>query len=68
MCMMKRMLALLLFFALLLPSAVAEETLRGYDRKDGYVYVTFGSYPQTEDGTRLPILWRVLQVIYHIPA
>ena len=62
MCMMKRMLALLLFFALLLPSAVAEETLRGYDRKDGYVYVTFGSYPQTEDGTRLPILWRVLQV------
>ena len=55
------LLTLTLLLTLVLPAA-AEEALRGYDKKDGYVYVTLGTYPQTEDGQRLPILWRVLQV------
>ena len=58
----KRCLALLLAFMLFVPCAMAEETLRGYDKKSGYVYVTLGTFPQTEDGQRLPIVWRVLQV------
>lgn len=61
--MLKRLTAVLLLLALLLPGALAEEpSLRGYDKKAGYVYLTFGAYPQTEDGDVLPILWRVLQV------
>ncbi len=58
---LKRLLALLMVFVMLLPSALAEE-LRGYDKKAGYVYVTLGTFPQTEDGGEKPILWRVLQV------
>lgn len=57
-----RILALVLALCLLLPSAMAEDALRGYSNQDGYVYVTLGTFPQTEDGQRLPILWRVLQV------
>ncbi|MBQ7850587.1 MAG: hypothetical protein IJ343_12740 [Clostridia bacterium] len=56
-----RMLALLLALALLVPSALAEE-LRGYDKKQGYVYLTLGTFPQTAEGEVAPILWRVLQV------
>ena len=40
----------------------AEVPLRGWDKKDGYVYLTLGAFPQTKDGERLPILWRVLSV------
>lgn len=57
-----RILALLLALLLLAPSAMAEDTLRGYDKKQGYVYLTLGTFPQTEEGGVEPILWRVLQV------
>jgi len=33
-------------------SAAAEGGLRGYDAENGYVYVTFGRYPQSIDGGR----------------
>lgn len=57
-----RILALLLALLLLAPSAMAEDTLRGYDKKQGYVYLTLGTFPQTAEGGVEPILWRVLQV------
>ena len=57
-----RIFALLLALLLLAPSAMAEDTLRGYDKKQGYVYLTLGTFPQTEEGGVEPILWRVLQV------
>lgn len=57
-----RILALLLALLLLAPSAMAEDTLRGYDKKLGYVYLTLGTFPQTAEGGVEPILWRVLQV------
>ena len=58
-----RLIALMLVLAILpVPAAVAEEALRGYDQQAGYVYVTLGTFPQTADGTRQPIVWRVLQV------
>ena len=56
-----RMLALLLALLLLVPAG-AEEELRGYDKKQGYVYLTLGTFPQTAEGGVEPILWRVLQV------
>lgn len=56
-----RMLALLLALVLFAPAAMAEE-LRGYDKKQGYVYLTLGTFPQTAEGGVEPILWRVLQV------
>ena len=62
---MKRLLTALCALALMASSfgALAEgEGLRGYDRNAGYVYVTFGSYPQTKEGEVRPILWRVLTV------
>ncbi len=61
---MKRTLSLLLALLLLLTctAALAEGELRGYSKKDGYVYLTLGTYPQTETGGVQPILWRVLQV------
>ncbi len=57
-----RTLALLLALLTLLVPACAESALRGYDEQDGYVYLTLGAYPQTEDGGVLPIVWRVLSV------
>ena len=58
-----RILALLLALLTLLPAALADEAgLRGYDKKNGYVYLTMGAYPQTAEGGELPILWRVLRV------
>lgn len=36
--------------------------LRGYSVDDGYVYLSLGSYPSEADGTRAPVLWRVLDV------
>ena len=57
-----RILALLLALLLLAPSAMAEDTLRGYDKKQGYVYLTLGTFPQTAEGGVEPILWRGLQV------
>ena len=62
---MRRMLrftCMLLAMLLLCSAALCEEALRGYDKKDGYVYLTLGAFPQTKDGGELPILWRVLSV------
>ncbi len=59
---MKRLFSVLLTMLLLLTTALAEDALRGYDAKNGYVYVTLGQCPQTEEGGTLPILWRVLAV------
>ena len=59
---LRKIASVLLILLLLLPVAMAEETLRGYDSKEGYVYLSFGSFPQTEAGDVLPIVWRVLQV------
>lgn len=59
-----RFVCLLMAMMCLLP-AMAEETeptLRGWDKKEGYVYLTLGTFPQTAEGERLPILWRVLSV------
>ena len=56
-----RIFALLLAL-LLAPSAMAEDALRSYDKGQGYVYLTLGTFPQTAEGGVEPILWRVLQV------
>lgn len=59
-----RFVCLLMAMMCLIP-ALAEETeptLRGYDKKEGHVYLTLGTFPQTKEGERLPILWRVLSV------
>lgn len=37
-------------------------SLRGWNKKEGYQYLTLGTFPQTKEGERLPILWRVLSV------
>lgn len=62
---MKKLILFALTAALCLTaafSAAADEQLRGYDKKAGYQYVAFGSFPQEADGTVKPILWRVLEV------
>ena len=64
--MMKRIVALLALLVLMsggLP-ALGEEPpqLRGYDKRLRYQYVSFGMYPTQKDGTREPVLWRVLGV------
>lgn len=62
---MKKFLTLMLAAFLLIAAycpALAEDALRGYDKKAGYQYVTFGRFPQEVDGTVKPILWRVLDV------
>jgi len=43
-------------------AARAEGELRGYEKKNGYVYLQLGEYPQTAAGDIQPILWRVLTV------
>lgn len=65
--MMRRFMCLLMAMLCLASLAMAEENrdevpLRGYDKKEGYVYLTLGTFPQTAEGERLPILWRVLSV------
>lgn len=62
-----RFVCLLMAIMCLLPCAFAEESgdaapLRGWDKKEGYVYLTLGAFPQTKEGEELPILWRVLSV------
>ena len=56
------MLALVLVWALTACAFAEDFALRGYDNKDGYQYVQLGEFPQDEDGTVRPILWRVLSV------
>ncbi len=69
---MKRLislLALLVSLCALAPGAFSDgeglpvpagDALRGYSKKEGYVYVSLGAYPTDGDGTVRPILWRVL--------
>lgn len=61
---MRKLICWLMLTVLILSTcALAEGTaLRGYDKTDGYVYLTLGDFPQTAEGERLPILWRVLSV------
>lgn len=40
----------------------AERLIRGYDPEDGYIYMCFGRYPYTEEGTVMPVEWKVLGV------
>lgn len=58
----RRIAALLVLLVTLCTCAMAEGEIRGYDKKDGYVYLTLGMYPQGADGSEAPILWRVLSV------
>lgn len=64
---MMRLLCMLMAMMCLLP-AYAEENaddvppLRGWNKQDGYEYLTLGTFPQTAEGEELPILWRVLTV------
>lgn len=61
---MKRILTAMLLLAMLMTSqnAMAQFELRGYDKKEGYQYISLGEFPQEEDGSVKPILWRVLSV------
>ena len=56
-----KLLALALAMLLMIPAAMAEDELRGYDKKEGYVYVTLGTFPQTAEGEEKPVVWRVLE-------
>ena len=54
---------LALVIILSLASIAAGESIRGYNKAEGgYQYIKMGEYPFEEDGTRAPVLWRVLQV------
>lgn len=62
-----RFVCLLMAMLCLCSAATAEEKgdeipIRGWNEKDGYVYLTLGTFPQTKEGERLPILWRVVTV------
>ena len=50
----------MLCFTSVLAAEIPNAELRGWDKKEGYVYLTLGTFPQTKEGERLPILWRVL--------
>ncbi len=52
--------ALLLCAMAFQAGALAEGEIRGWNKAEGYVYVSLGRYPQMADGSVLPILWRVL--------
>lgn len=47
---MKRLIAILLVLCCLCPAVLADNELRVWNKKDGYVYVTLGAYPQSIDG------------------
>lgn len=61
---MKRVISVWIILMLLMSllSCAGAESLRGYDARSGYQYVTFGSFEQTADSQIKPILWRVLSV------
>ena len=46
----------------LLPLMAGADTLRGYEKGNGWQYVYFGEYPYEKDGTIAPVLWRILEV------
>lgn len=55
-----RFVCLLMAMLCLCTAATAETAIRGWDKDGGYVYLTLGTFLQTKEGERLPILWRVL--------
>ena len=62
-----RLVCILMALLCLCSAAMAEEKgdeipIRGWDKEQGYVYLTLGTFPQTKEGERLPILWRVVTV------
>ncbi|MBR1585709.1 MAG: phosphodiester glycosidase family protein [Clostridia bacterium] len=63
--MCKKTIALILLLITLFPAlpGQAEDAadIRGYSSQGGYQYVQFGSYFTDADGTKQPILWRVLR-------
>lgn len=59
---MKKTLMIWALILCLAPLAAHGETsLRGYQKGQGYQYVTLGEYPYEKDGTVRPVLWRVLE-------
>lgn len=56
----KRILLAICLFVFVCSNAFCEESLRGYSKENGYVYLYLGEYPQTAEGGIKPILWRVL--------
>lgn len=59
---MKRFLAMVLLMVLCFGAAAEGSSVAGYTQEGGYLYASFGRYPQTADGGETPILWRVLRV------
>lgn len=49
-------------FFLLYPSLASAASLRGYQKGEGYQFAVYGEYPYEKDGTKTPLLWRVLTV------
>lgn len=64
---MRKTLSIILLAAILLMTAfpalgMDSTEIRGYNKKEKYQYITFGSFPLEKDGTVGPLLWRVLEV------
>lgn len=53
---------LILLYLAASPLCQGAYAVSGYTKASGYQYVQLGSYPQTAQGERKPILWRVLDV------
>ena len=62
--MIRRWFCLLVCAALMMgcTGAMGEDQIRGYEKKQGWQFVQFGSYPYEKDGTEAPVLWRVLKL------
>lgn len=58
----RSLLPLLLALCILCSLAFAQGELRGYTVEQGHQYLSFGRYPQGEQGETAPIVWKVLQV------
>jgi len=61
----KRMIAgllIVLCILFLMHANASAATLSGYSGANGYQYLEMGTFPQTLEGGREPILWRVLAV------
>ena len=57
------LLLLALLFSLAVPAVAADTAeIKGYAKKTGYTYVTFGNFANDASGNEAPILWRVLEV------
>ncbi len=60
---MKRFILLLILLLLFTACSAFGENLRGYSKPEGgYQYLLLGEYPYEKDGTKAPVLWRVLSV------